>query len=184
MIAKNFQIEVFTLPFGTHEFEFEADDRFFNEYGNCGFENARLKVNLAVHKKNLIQEADILIRASIPVQCNRCNLSVDFPVEFSSHVVLKKGNPAESNEEIIFAHEEDEFVDFSQFIFDSVMTALPARLIPCEMNSKISCNTDILKKLKNIETHIDVKENLQDPVKTLGEMHADVFKKLSNLFNN
>lgn len=184
MIADNFQIEVFSLPFGQHHFEFKADELFLNTYGNSCFEKASIVADFTINKKNLIQEADINIYASVSVNCNRCNVSTQHKVFSTHHVVIKKGNPADSNDEIIFAREDDEYVDFSQFVYDTVLTNLPARYIPCEMSADVECDKEILNKLQNIELFEEPEDNPIEQIQTLGELNPDFFKKLSNQFKN
>lgn len=166
-------------------FEYQTDDRFFHSFNEFGFENALIKVTINIYKKNLIQEADIHIQASIPVCCNRCNKSIPYPVELFHRVVIKKGSPADSTEEIIFADPMEECVDFSQFIYDSILTSLPARFIPCEHNKQISCNQSVLKKLEQIESfeNIPESESLGNHP-PLGEKDPEFFKQLLNLIKN
>lgn len=184
MIPGNFQIEVFSLPFGQHQFEFKADELFLNTFGNSCIEKASIVANFTINKKNLIQEADINVHARVSLNCNRCNVSTQHEVFSSHHVVIKKGNPAESNEEIIFANEDEEFVDFSQFIYDTVLTNLPARYIPCEISAEVECDKEILNKLQHIELFEEPQENPFEQIQTLGELNPDFFKKLSNQFKN
>lgn len=184
MIPDNFQIEVFSLPFGQHHFEFKADELFLNTFGNSCFEKASIVARFTINKKNLIQEADINIHASVSLNCNRCNVSNQHEVFSSHHVVIKKGNPADSNEEIIFAREDDEFVDFSQFVYDTVLTNLPARFVPCEVSKEIKCDKLVLNILQNIELFEEPRENPSEQIQTLGELNPDFFKKLSNQFKN
>jgi uncharacterized metal-binding protein YceD (DUF177 family) len=184
VIPDNFQIEVFSLPFGYHHFEFKADELFLNTYGNTCFEKASIVANFTINKKNLIQEADIHIQASVSLNCNRCNISNQYEVFSSHHVVIKKGNPADSNEEIIFAHEDDEFVDFSQFVYDTILTNLPARYVPCEISAAVECDKEILNKLQNIELFEEPQEYSSEQFHTLGELNPEFFKKLSNHFKN
>jgi hypothetical protein len=183
MVLRDFQIEVFSLAPGTYSFPVKAGEDYFKKFENPELENANIEACIVIEKMNLTQSAKVSIDARVPILCNRCNACFLYSFKKEISVVIKKGDPLDSTDEVLFADESDEGVDFSQLIYDSVVTEIPGRFVPCMENPSFPCNKNILNKLKKIES--DTATNSENDTSiALGDSHADILKKLYNHFKN
>ncbi|MBK9285248.1 MAG: DUF177 domain-containing protein [Sphingobacteriaceae bacterium] len=138
------------LPVGNHEFEFEVKDKFFQNFEYSEIEKADLKVKMLLIKQNNTLKAEFNIEGTIGVDCDRCLKSFDLPVEANESLVIKFGNPEESNDEILVINEGETEFDISQYLYEYALLALPARKVPCEIDEKIfKCDKATLKKLES-----------------------------------
>src|SRR5690606_31176532 len=87
-------------------------------------------------KQNNLLELDLRIEGTVGVDCDRCLKGFDYPVSAESSLVVKHGNPEESTDEILVIPEGVELFDISQLLYETIVLAIPARRVPCELDAK------------------------------------------------
>jgi uncharacterized metal-binding protein YceD (DUF177 family) len=162
-MGKNQYIVKFAgLPVGTHEFEFDVNGKFFEQFEDSEIRKADIKVNLTLLKQNHLMQMDFDIRGTVEMPCDRCLTSYDFPIESKDHLVIKHGDPDESNDEILVITEGDGQANISHYLYEYITLALPSRRVPCEEDESFECDYETLDKLN--ETEID--EEKSEPEET------------------
>lgn len=144
-------VEFGGLSVGLHEFEFEVDEKFFNKFENNEIEKASVKINAELTKQNNVLSMHFSIFGTVAVECDRCLKNLDIPLETEEDLVIKYGDPAESNDEILVIPEGDTQFEISQYLYEYITLAVPARKVPCEITGDTSvCDQDMLDQLDNI----------------------------------
>jgi uncharacterized protein len=140
------------LPVGIHEFEFEVKDKFFQDIENSEVRNADVKVNATLTKQNHLLQMDFNIEGVVGVDCDRCLKTFGLPVEAHESLVIKHGDPSESTDEILVIPFGDTEFDISQYLYEYISLAVPARRVPCEMDAEaFECDYETLDKLKQMQ---------------------------------
>ena len=162
------------LPLGLHEFEFEVNDKFFQGFENSEISKADISVFATLTKQNNLLQMNFNISGTVAIDCDRCLKNFDFPVETEENLVIKHGNPAESTDEILVIEEGKEEFDVSQYIYEYISLALPARRVPCEIEEEdYKCDYETLDRLKGLEAD---KETETDK-----EVNNPVWEKLNKI---
>jgi len=160
MGKSQYKISFGGLPVGIHEFEFNVPGKFFQEFENSEIEKAALKVKVILTKQNNTLKADFFLNGTLGVDCDRCLKSFDLPVEAEEKLVIKYGEPSESNDEILVIREGETEFDVAQYIYEYAVLALPARKVPCEINEqKFKCDKATLKKLEKLSPEANRENN-------------------------
>jgi len=150
------------LAVGLHEFEFDVSGQFFKSIENSEIQEANLHVRALLTKQNNLLQMHFEISGTVQIECDRCVKSFDFPIEASEDLVIKHGNPDESTDEILVIPEGQDGFDVSQYLYEYVVLAMPARRVPCEIDEdQYSCDYEVLDKLKGLaadEEHEEKKE--------------------------
>jgi len=153
------------LPVGLHEFEFEVNNTFFHNIENSEIQKADLKVNALLTKQNNLLQMHFDIEGSIGIDCDRCLKNFDYPVDASEDLVIKHGDPNESTDEILVIPEGKEEFDVSQYLYEYIVLALPARRVPCEIDkARFACDTEVLNKLENLAAEPEEEKQPNNPV--------------------
>jgi uncharacterized metal-binding protein YceD (DUF177 family) len=153
------------LPVGLHEFEFDVNDSFFKKIENSEIGKADLQVKALLTKQNNVLQMHFDISGTVAIDCDRCLKNFDFPVEASENLFIKHGDPAESTDEILVIHEGQDEFDVSQYLYEYIILALPARRVPCELDEeKFVCDYEVLDKLKDVATDSDEKKEPNNPM--------------------
>lgn len=165
------------LPVGIHEYEFEIKDAFFKTIENSEIEKADILIKALLTKQNNILSLNFEITGTVKLECDRCIKEFGFPVSTQESLVIKHGNPDESTDEIVVIPEGLDEVNVSQYIYEYIILAIPARRVPCEINPKeYECDYETLSKLKEITTDFIAKE----PVNPMWEQLSKLKKHNKN----
>lgn len=153
------------LPVGLHEFEFEVSDKFFSNIENSEIQSGDVNITATLTKQNHLLQMSFGFEGTVKVDCDRCLKEFDFPVEGEENLVIKYGNPDESNDEILVIEEGVEEFDVSHYIYEYIILAIPARRVPCELDEeKFKCDYETLDKLNSLTSDSDESENNNNPL--------------------
>lgn len=175
MDEKQFIIRLNGLTLGSHLFEFEVNDTFFEGREYSDAEGARVQVKLELVKQNNLTTLNFNLQGTASVACDRCTKSYEVAINSTEQMFLKNGNPdTEHPENVLVIPFGENELDISQPLYEFISLALPARRVPCEEDPGFKCDTATLKKLNAISTD----EPEQNPGDT-------IWDKLKNIdFNN
>lgn len=151
------------LPVGNHEFQFEVTDAFFKDTDTEELNGVDVSVKAILLKQNNVMQLQFELSGTVNINCDRCLKEFDIPVEGTEHLIIKYGNPSDSTDEVLMVHEGETQLDVTQYIYEYVITAVPARKVPCEIDSKkYKCDKALLKKLN--ENSISVESIEENPL--------------------
>ncbi|MBK7666359.1 MAG: DUF177 domain-containing protein [Sphingobacteriaceae bacterium] len=153
MGKKQYIVKFAGLPVGSHEFEFDINGTFFEQFDDCEITKANLQVVVVLLKQNNLMQLQFDINGTVNLDCDRCLIAYDFPIEASENLVVRFGNPEESTDEIMVINEGEGQADVSHYLFEYITLALPYRRVPCEIDEDFECDEDTLKKLN--ESSVD-----------------------------
>lgn len=146
------------LSVGEHQFEFDITDKFFEQYTESEITKANIHVNATLIKQNSLLQLLFDFEGTVGLSCDRCLIDYDQPISGNEKLVIKHGNPDESNDEILVLREGLDEVDFSQYLYEYIALAIPNRRVPCEdVDEDIKCDEETLAKFN--ETKIDNEPN-------------------------
>ena len=133
-------MNVFIIPLndwaaGERKFSFRADLQFFQSFGNQDILNAGVDVDITVRKEGRGKvEADLHLKGTVTVPCDRCLEPVECPVEATPREVFTTANMAED-------------WDLSQVVYDYVCLSLPMQRVHPEGE----CNPATVRYLGQVE---------------------------------
>ncbi|MCL7754575.1 DUF177 domain-containing protein [Polaribacter sp. Z022] len=168
---KKFNIQFVGLKEGTHLFEYEIDNKFFEAFNYDEFENSSIKVSLNFIKKSTLFELVFTTEGYVEIPCDLTNELYNQDIQAVLPLVVNFGPEFnDDNEEIlILPHEAYEF-NVAQFIYEMIVLSVPnKRIHPQVINGTM--NSKAYDKLKELE----IKE-----VKTVEETDPR-WDKLKNL---
>lgn len=169
------------LPVGIHEFEFEVTDTFFKSIENSEVQRANLNVIATLTKQNNLLNLDFDISGTVGIECDRCLKDFDLPVEAKESLVVKHGNPEDSNDEILVIAEGEGEFDVAHYIYEYISLAVPARKVPCEIDEEaFECDYETLDKLNKISSDSDDEKKDEEPINPLWEQLNKLKKNNKN----
>ena len=153
------------LPVGLHEFEFKINDTFFSKIENSGVQSGEINFSATLTKQNHLLQMHFNFEGTVKVDCDRCLKEFDFPIEGEENLVIKFGNPEESNDEILVIEEGDEQFDISHYLYEYSILAIPARRVPCELDEEeFVCDYETKNKLESLVSESDEMETKNNPL--------------------
>jgi uncharacterized metal-binding protein YceD (DUF177 family) len=143
-------VEFGGLSVGLHDFEFEVNDKFFKSIENSEIERASIRIKATLTKQNNLLNMHFEIAGTVGATCDRCIKNFDLPVETEEDLVIKFGDPADSNDEILIIPEGETRFEISQYLYEYIVLAMPARRVACELDPEFECDRETLDKLNQL----------------------------------
>lgn len=162
MGKSQYKIQFGGLSVGEHQFEFNITGKFFEQFSEQEINEADIFVKVNVIKQNTLMQFVFEFEGTVKLSCDRCLVDYNCPVNGRETLVVKHGNPEESNDEMMVLKEGLEEADVSHYLYEYIALAVPSKRIPCEDEENqidVECDEEMLKKLNEIR--IDEEPNPQ-----------------------
>ena len=160
-------LKAYTIPFvglklGTHQFEYEIDNTFFEHFEYDEFHKTDVKVSLEFEKKSTLLELRFKFDGTVNVNCDLTNEPYDQPLDGAFDLVVKFGQEFNNEEEdlLILPHGSYE-VEIEQYIYESVVLAVPAKRIHPGVADG-SLESEVLKKLEELSLDTEADKTSDD----------------------
>ena len=155
---REYDIAFVGLKPGLHEYHYEVDDTFFQEYKQADFSDCHAKIKLTLEKNAAFMILKFEVGGNVDVVCDRCgnNLGMELWDEFNMVVKLVE-NPEEMNEteedpDIYYIPRTESHLHVADWIYEFVSLSIPMqRRCKEEEIGGPKCNKEVLEMLKKME---------------------------------
>jgi uncharacterized protein len=150
------------LQEGKHDFEFEIDNRFFEEYKHPDLLGGEFKIDAELTKGSRVSSLSYTFKGNAFVNCDICLDSLELPIQGIEELYIKTDQDLmdEDSDEIIYTAESDNEVDLSQHVYESICIRLPFKKVhPEDENGEPTCNKEMLDK---VISHTGVEETSEE----------------------
>ncbi len=170
----------FIIPFiglkpGKHQFEYQIDKTFFENFDYHEFEAADIKVTVTLDKKSTLMELHFKHKGTVTVPCDLTSELYEQPVKGQFMLVVKFGDEynADSDEMLILPHGEYQ-VDIAQYIFETIALSVPQKRIHPGVKDG-TLESEALRKLNELAVR-EIKKD--QPEEHENDPRWDTLKKL------
>jgi len=124
------KIEFAGLKVGKHQFSFELNKEFFENFSFFDFNNISLKVDVDLTKKSNLLELNFYAKGSVNVNCDMTNEPFDMPFDKEDFLVVKFGQEYndEDNEILVLPFGEHKII-LDQYLYELVILSLPRKRV-------------------------------------------------------
>ncbi len=124
------KIEFAGLKIGKHQFNFELNKEFFENFSFFDFNNINLCVVVDLTKKSTLLELNFHAKGSVNVNCDMTNEPFDMPFNKEDFLVVKFGQEYndEDNEILVLPYGEHKVI-LDQYLYELVMLSLPKKRV-------------------------------------------------------
>ena len=156
-----YKIEFAGLKIGIHQFNFNADKKFFDRFNFSDFNDVCVNIDIDLTKKSTLLELDFILKGSVNLNCDLTNEPFDYKIKHKDSIVVKFGQDYndEDDEILVLPHGEHKlYVD--QYIFELIVLSLPPKRIHPGVKDG-TLNSEILNILEDLKPKEN--SNLADP---------------------
>jgi len=157
-----FQIPFVGLKLGTHEFEIDVNETFFDSLPYSPIDRGSLKVWLNLEKKETMLIANFECFGYIEQICSRCNELALVEIDAEMHVIYKFGHEEEeTNDDNLVIIKYDSYeLDISQQVYEMITLAIPSRPV----HEDGACEEEMVKLIEKYHRKVENKnDNDIDP---------------------
>jgi uncharacterized metal-binding protein YceD (DUF177 family) len=141
-----------------YTFDFDIDDKFFEQYEFSEIKKGNAKVRITLYKEPDLLTLSFLIDGYINIMCDRCldNFNMPFNCKEIIYVNFGEKNYEQSEDIIIVSHTESE-INIAQYIYEFINLSIPyTRIHPVDENGDSKCNKQILEKIEELSVKKDI----------------------------
>jgi uncharacterized protein len=167
-----YTIPVSWLKEGQHDFDFEINKEFFEQFEESEVKEGKLTAVVDVDKRTSHIDLVIKIQGVVSVSCDRCLRIFSLPIDCTNRLLVKLGKVRDEDDpDIIIIPAEEPELDLKQYLYEYILLALPIKRIhPDDDDGNSTCDPGMLEKLLE---HVAGDTNGKDP-------RWDELKKLMN----
>jgi len=151
------RLKEYTIPFvglepGNHQFEFEVNDSFFEQFEFSQIQHGQIHVTVDLEKMERMMIFNIAIEGEVLVTCDRCTNEFMYPVSDTQRLIVKLGAEyLEESEDVVVIPETEYKFDLSSYIYEFIHLSLPVQLIhPDDEHGSSTCDPDMLRLLETL----------------------------------
>lgn len=128
MRNKLFKIDIFGLKLGTHEFNFEFDDKLFAKYEGSIIQKGKGDCKIELVKKERLIELNFHITGQVELTCDRSNDPFDYTLDIREQLILKFGEVFDDSEDDIWTIPNgQQGIHFEKCLYDYLTLAIPMK---------------------------------------------------------
>jgi len=147
---KQFDIPLGSLGLGTHCFELEVNNTFFEKHGNEDITGADVRAKLNVEHLETMFIFNFHLNGNLYSTCDLCLEKLSIPVANDEKLILKIVSQAcESDDsDIVFISENTHLYNVEQNLFEYLYALIPIRKVHQETGTE-TCNPEMLSLIEN-----------------------------------
>lgn len=129
------QLSEFLIPFiglklGKHQFEYQINKEFFEDFHFDDFAAAVVKVNATLDKKNTFMELSLRHKGTVNVPCDLTGEPFDLEIKGKLNLVVQFGEQFnDDNEELLILPHGEHQIDVKQYIYEMIVLSVPVKKV-------------------------------------------------------
>ena len=147
---KAYKIQFVGLKVGEHNFDYNIDNTFFNNFEYEEFNEVDVKIDLKLIKKTTLLELYFEATGHVNVNCDLTNEPYNQSIEDKFKLVVKFGSEYnDDNEDILIIPHGEYEINVAQYIYELIVLAVPAKRVHPGIEDG-TLKSDILSKLEEL----------------------------------
>ena len=156
---RNYSIPFTGLKLGKHQFEYDVNDAFLNEFEYSLVKKADLKCRVELEKQETMLILTFDITGTIDANCDRCLAQYPQQVDIHEQAIAKFSEEAvDEDEEIITLTKNDHEINIAGLIYEYINVALPFITVCDNEGNTPYCDKEMLDKLNKLTANNEQNE--------------------------
>jgi len=127
-VANKFNIDIFRLSEGTHDYQFNIDNEFFKIHEQDLIEKGNALLNLTLVRSSTMMQLKFKVKGEVELVCDRSLRTFEQEIDFEENLVVKFGEEyLEASEDVVIIPEGSQKLDIATFLFDYIALSLPMK---------------------------------------------------------
>ncbi len=149
---KEYNIQFVGLEPGNHQFEFEVNDTFFEQFEFSQIQHGQVHITVDLEKMERMMVFAITLAGKVLVTCDRCTDEFYFPLSHTEKLIVKLGAEfMEESDDVVVIPETEYQFELAPYIYEFIHLALPFRLLhPDDEHGNSTCDPDMLQRLNSL----------------------------------
>lgn len=135
---RQYKIDIYGLKIGVHEFDFEFDEKLFENIEDSVLETGHGKCAIVLDKKETLISIDFKIEGVIGLICDRSVEPFDYPISIEETLMIKYGEAFDdSRDDLLIIPSTQESINVESHIYEYLTLAVPMKKIHPDFEDEI-----------------------------------------------
>lgn len=127
---RDFDIHIFKLSNGEHEYQFEIKDSFFELFPNEIVQKGHLTIDILLEKTDRMIQVDATIQGKITLTCDRSLETYEEEVHTEKILLYKFGEEdQELADDVMIIHQDTQVINLASVLFEFILLEVPMKKI-------------------------------------------------------
>jgi len=157
-----YKISLKSLSEGTHTFEYDLDNKFFEAIDGDEVKKGSVKAVVTVKRTSSSFEFHFDLKGMVQVPCSRCLDNLSQEVDAKNRLIVKFGTEySEESDEIVTIPENEGEINIAWYLYEFIALSIPIKHVhaPGECNKAVSTK---LRKHRAVNADDDGNEEMAD----------------------
>ncbi|OEK05351.1 YceD family protein [Roseivirga misakiensis] len=142
---REFDIHIFKLSNGEHNYQFDISDSFFELFENEMFSKGKLIANVSLQKSSSMIQMDFQVEGIVELTCDRSLDLFDHPLSFESRMLFKYGDEEkELSEDVMVITKDCQTINVADLLFEFIGLEVPMKKLHPRFQEEEDDNDDEL----------------------------------------
>ena len=149
----------------SYDFDFKADNAFFQSYDKGEIKGGEVDVKVTLTKKKTSMLLNFDLSGTVKLTCDRCLELYDQPIAISDEILVNYGDETnfDTNSDAVTLSRDASEIDISEFIYEYSHFALPiAHYHPDDADGNPTCNAKMIELIDKYK--VDETEKTEDAI--------------------
>ena len=161
-VTNEFLIPFIGLKLGKHQFDFQINKTFFDNFDYHEYEDCDIKVTVNLNKKSTLLELSFKHKGTVYIPCDLTNEMFNLPIKGKINLIVQFGeNFNNDNEELLILPHSEFQIDVSQYIYEMIVLSVPLKRIHPGIKEG-TLKTETLDKLTELSVKKVKKEKIKE----------------------
>lgn len=154
------------LKEGSHGFDYDIDDQFFENIESSLVSKGKLKAKVDLQKQSNLLIIEMRVKGTVELMCDRCLENYNQKLKTKEKLIVKFGNENETlSDDLIVLPVDEHQINIAQYLYEQIILGLPIKHVhPDDKDGYSTCNPEMLEKLDQYLVHETENETENEPV--------------------
>ncbi len=135
-VMKEFLIPFVGLKLGEHNFEYQINNTFFQEFEYDQFDDVSVRVDVTLNKKESLMEFSFRHKGVVNLPCDLTGEPFDLPIEGEMLLIVTFGDAYnDDNEELLVLPQGEYQLNIAQYIYEAIVLSVPVKRVRPEVQN-------------------------------------------------
>ncbi|MFT6969950.1 MAG: hypothetical protein ACJAXX_000513 [Roseivirga sp.] len=127
-ILRKYEVQIYKLSHGHHEFEFTLDRDFFDLFENDIVNEGKLLAKVSLEKSDTMLQTSFKISGSVSLECDRSLDMFDFQIDLETAFIYKLGDETkELSDEAMVIPRDTQKLNVASIMFEFIGLEIPMK---------------------------------------------------------
>lgn len=140
---REFDVHIFKLSNGEHNYQFEISDSFFELFENEVFSKGKLIADVSLQKSDSMIQMNFHVEGLIELTCDRSLELFDQPISFETRMIFKYGDEEkELSEDVMVIKKDCQTINLADLLFEYIGLEVPMKKLHPKFHEEEDDNDD------------------------------------------